>query len=264
MKKILIGLLALTAGIVLGVATIVKQPQLVSASKAAKVIKTTNLKNTKVHMNKGTLYSSDKLTKVNWSASDFENITFTRYSQAEVKKSNGKKAVYQYVKVGTVHGWIWRGYVKSGAASLDNKISSANLKAYDTQFVKSLNTRRALHGAPALKLNATMSKYAVGGAYDGWVAINTFQSSIPLDPELGVKYNMTIKAETEASLFDPGSSKKSVWINEAKTDVSLYFDKKDGHFYTNQQKALLNKSYTTIGVGVYTDGSSMQMDQNYN
>lgn len=66
-------------------------------TKAAKIVSYTNIKNTKVHATKGTIYTSAKLTKVAHYAKNYKTWTYTRTNQVKVKKSNGKIAVYQYI-----------------------------------------------------------------------------------------------------------------------------------------------------------------------
>lgn len=80
------------------------------------VVRYTNIRDAKVHVAKGTMYTSAKLSKTAHYAKNYKYTTFTKTEQATVKK-NGKKAVYQYIKAGKIKGWIWHGYVKNGKAS---------------------------------------------------------------------------------------------------------------------------------------------------
>ncbi|MTV81756.1 hypothetical protein [Secundilactobacillus folii] len=85
-------------------------------TKAAKVLNYQSIKHVHVHVSKGAIYSSAKLTRVAHYAKNYSHTTFTTTNQAKVKNANGKVAVYQYIKAGSVHGWIWHSYVKNGNA----------------------------------------------------------------------------------------------------------------------------------------------------
>lgn len=71
-----------------------------------------------VHVSKGNLYSSAKLSKITHKAKNYKHTTFYRTKQAKVVKANKKTAVYTYIKSsnGKTKGWIWHGYVKNGKA----------------------------------------------------------------------------------------------------------------------------------------------------
>lgn len=103
-------------------------------TKAAKIVSYTNIKNTKVHATKGTIYTSAKLSKVAHYAKNYKTYTFTRTNQAKVKKNNGKVAIYQYIKSsnGKVKGWIWHNDLKDGPAT---KSSSAKATAVTSEKV---------------------------------------------------------------------------------------------------------------------------------
>lgn len=91
------------------------QPTTVQAkahkARAAKVLKTSALKKRAYHINAGYLYKNAKLTKKVKSSRHLLKTTLYTYKSAHVKKANGKKAVYYYVKnkSGSVKGWAWRG-----------------------------------------------------------------------------------------------------------------------------------------------------------
>ncbi|MFD1421769.1 hypothetical protein [Lactiplantibacillus songbeiensis] len=80
-------------------------------TKAAKVISSKNIKKTAYHINAGYLYSSAKLTKKRHNGKNYLKTTFYATKSAHVKKANGKKAVYYYIKnsKGSVKGWAWHG-----------------------------------------------------------------------------------------------------------------------------------------------------------
>lgn len=82
-----------------------------SAASKTKVLKVSKLKKTSYLVSSGYLYTSDKLTKKAHNARNYLHTTFYAYDAATVRKSNGKKAVYYYIKnkSGSVKGWIWHG-----------------------------------------------------------------------------------------------------------------------------------------------------------
>ncbi|GEO68882.1 hypothetical protein [Levilactobacillus acidifarinae] len=79
--------------------------------RAAKVLKTTAIKKQAYNINGGYLYKNAKLTKKATSSRHLLKTTLYTYKSANVKKVNGKKAVYYYVmnKSGSIKGWAWRG-----------------------------------------------------------------------------------------------------------------------------------------------------------
>lgn len=100
---VVLGTLAIAAG----------QPGTAQAKTKAHVIKTRTMKRAAYKVNKGYLYKSTSLTKKAASAAKHPKMTFYSYKSATIKKQNGKKAVFYYLKnkSGAVKGWIWRGDV---------------------------------------------------------------------------------------------------------------------------------------------------------
>jgi len=119
-KKVFIVAIAAVSMMATGVLTAGTQPNVVSAkTKSAKVIKKTTYKPTKpVHVKKGYMYSSTKLTKRVHHMTNYKYTNFKMSAKATIKKSNGKRAIYEYLKSsnGKIKGWIWHGYVTTGNA----------------------------------------------------------------------------------------------------------------------------------------------------
>lgn len=246
MKKLNRGLIAIAAVSVMGVSMFASQPTTANASTAVKVLKTTNLKNSTVHLSgKGNIYSSNKLTKVAWKISDWKNVSFTRYSQVTVKKSNGKKAIYQYIKANGVKGWVWHNYIVSGSAKSANQVSASNKTAYINSALKTLNSYRVKHGRSALKLNSALNGYAQTVAFNGWQCADTF----------GNRINYTNSKIDGSAVYisaaEPTTS-KTKWINFGKIDALQCFDKNVDSSYTSQAPRLMNASYKNVGIGIYT------------
>lgn len=82
-----------------------------NASAKARVISTKNVSKKPYTVSNGYFYSSAKLTKKTHNQHNYLRTTFYSYKSATVKKNNGKRAVYYYVKnkSGSVKGWVWRG-----------------------------------------------------------------------------------------------------------------------------------------------------------
>ncbi|MFC6206891.1 hypothetical protein [Levilactobacillus tongjiangensis] len=137
-NKLIVSALTILSVSTMGLATVASNADTALAkTKAAKIVKTTTYKaKHKVHVTKGNLYSTAKLTKVSHKAKNYKRTTFYRIKKAKVVKSNKKKAVYNYVKStnGKTKGWIWHSYVKNGKApkakakSLKTKRNAQGLK----------------------------------------------------------------------------------------------------------------------------------------
>lgn len=82
-------------------------------SKGAKVLSSRTLSTKPYHAVSGYLYTSTSLTKKAHNADNYPFTIFYTYKSDTVRKANGNKAVYYYVKNGNgkVKGWIWRGHL---------------------------------------------------------------------------------------------------------------------------------------------------------
>ncbi|AQW22298.1 hypothetical protein PL11_002280 [Lentilactobacillus curieae] len=82
-------------------------------SKGATVVSTRKIAKTPNRLVSGYLYTTASLTKKAHNADNYPRTTFYTYRSATIRKANGNKAVYYYVKNGNgrVKGWIWRGYL---------------------------------------------------------------------------------------------------------------------------------------------------------
>lgn len=110
-SRVLLATTLLTTSVGLGILAN-NQPTTAQAKvRAAKVLKTTAIKKQAYNINGGYLYKNAKLTKKATSSRHLLKTTLYTYKSANVKKTNGKKAIYYYVKnkSGSVKGWAWRG-----------------------------------------------------------------------------------------------------------------------------------------------------------
>lgn len=116
------GALALAAG----------QPTTAQAkTKKAHVISSRKMKKAAYKVNKGYFYKSTKLTKKAANAAKHPKMTFYSYKSDTIRKQNGKKAVFYYLKnkSGSVKGWIWRGDVTKQPTYAKQKKNIAAVKA---------------------------------------------------------------------------------------------------------------------------------------
>lgn len=82
-------------------------------SKSAKILSSRTLTKKPYHAVSGYLYTSAHLTKKAHNADNYPFTVFYTYKSDTVRKANGNKAVYYYVRNsnGKVKGWIWRGHL---------------------------------------------------------------------------------------------------------------------------------------------------------
>lgn len=133
-------------------------------TKAAKVLKTKKLKKTAYHVNGGYIYSSAKLTKKTHKAFNYLKTTFYATKSVTVKKHNGKKATYYYVKnkKGNVKGYIWKGNLKKiNTKALARR--KADIK-HVLAAVRSMSTDDQEYALEAFKDVTTKNAY---DSYDG-------------------------------------------------------------------------------------------------
>ncbi|WP_367294951.1 hypothetical protein [Levilactobacillus yonginensis] len=144
-NKLIVSALTILSVSTMGLATVASNADTALAkTKAAKIVKTTTYKaKQKVHITKGSLYTTAKLTKVSHKAKNYRHTTFYRIKKAKVVKSNKKKAVYNYVKStnGKTKGWIWHGYVKTGKApkAKTSEAVTSSAKSSSSSSVSSSN-----------------------------------------------------------------------------------------------------------------------------
>lgn len=82
-------------------------------SKSAKVVSSRHISKKPYHAVSGYLYSSTNLKKKAHNADNYPFTVFYTYKSDTIRKANGNKAVYYYVRNGNgkVRGWIWRGHL---------------------------------------------------------------------------------------------------------------------------------------------------------
>ncbi|MFD1454178.1 hypothetical protein ACFQ44_00620 [Levilactobacillus lanxiensis] len=100
---------------VLAVATLGVTAEVTTPAQAAtKVLQTKKMKKVAYKISNGYFYRNTKLTKRTHKASKYAKVNFYTYKSAKIRKSNGKKVTYYYVKnkSGKVKGWVWRGNLR--------------------------------------------------------------------------------------------------------------------------------------------------------
>ena len=151
-KKMIIATATLLAAVGMGSGALITQAGLGVDQASAKTVRHIatpksykKLAKKAVHVSKGNLYSSAKLSKITHKAKNYKHTTFYRTKQAKVVKANKKTAVYNYIKSsnGKTKGWIWHGYVKNGKApkakTKTSKAVATSAKASSRSSVSSSN-----------------------------------------------------------------------------------------------------------------------------
>lgn len=240
-----------------------------ASSNAAKVLSTKNIKNSKVHLSSGNIYSSNKLTKVVHNGKNYRHTTFTRYIQVTVKKNNGKKAVYQYIKSGKVKGWIWHSYLKNGTAPKITstseyisykalKITPANLKTFQTAFLAYTNQERSKRGLPAYTEDPDIDRLAAVRAQQLTVKFDHENADGQMPWDVGDSMGVAIYAE---NIFDDFPEYSS-WDAVAKEEVDTYIyhdaDSNWGH-----RDTMLSTDYEKLGNGIAIKNGRLYTAQDY-
>ncbi|WP_125681673.1 hypothetical protein [Levilactobacillus yonginensis] len=149
-KKLIIATATLLAAVGMTSGTAITQAGLGVDQASAKSVRHTatpksykKLAKKAVHVSKGNLYSSAKLSKITHKAKNYKHTTFYRTKQAKVVKANKKTAVYNYIKSknGKTKGWIWHGYVNNGKApkAKTSKAVAMSAKSKSSSSVSSSN-----------------------------------------------------------------------------------------------------------------------------
>ncbi|WP_203650401.1 D-alanyl-D-alanine carboxypeptidase [Secundilactobacillus yichangensis] len=126
-------------------------------TKSAKVLSSRTLSKKPYHAVSGYLYTSTSLTKKAHNADNYPFTVFYTYKSDTVRKANGNKAVYYYVRNGNgkVKGWIWRGHLVrvvdtqkqlSQLNELVNLIDSTTTKTHNqiVALLKNVNNNTSL------------------------------------------------------------------------------------------------------------------------
>ena len=98
--------------VTMGVAAVPSNVMTASAkARSAKVLKMSKMKKTAYDINGGYIYSSTKLTKKSHNGKKYLKTRFYATKSASLKKTNGKKGTYYYIKntKGNVKGWTAKG-----------------------------------------------------------------------------------------------------------------------------------------------------------
>ncbi|KRM75793.1 hypothetical protein [Secundilactobacillus collinoides] len=191
MKKpaLLVALLAT----VLMLVTITTQVE--AKTKSATIVSTRTLTKTPYHATSGYLYTSAHLTKKAHNADNYPLTTFYATKSDTVRKANGNKAVYYYVKNGNgkVKGWIWRGHLvriidTTSKLQQFNKliglIDSTSTKTYN-QIVSLLNTLNSDTTLSTLVSDLTSLKNSLTNSSD-IATLKTIITTVQSDVSSGI------------------------------------------------------------------------------
>lgn len=191
MKKpaLLVALLAT----VLMLVTITTQVE--AKTKSATIVSTRTLTKPPYHATSGYLYTSAHLTKKAHNADNYPLTTFYATKSDTVRKANGNKAVYYYVKNGNgkVKGWIWRGHLvriidTTSKLQQFNKliglIDSTSTKTYN-QIVSLLNTLNSDTTLSTLVSDLTSLKNSLTNSSD-IATLKTIITTVQSDVSSGI------------------------------------------------------------------------------
>ncbi|MFC6207858.1 CAP domain-containing protein [Levilactobacillus tongjiangensis] len=144
-----------------------------AAKIGAKVLSTKKVKRTAYHATKGTIYKTNKLTKVVHHAKNHKYTTLYVTKQSTVRKANHKKTVYSYISTKKARGWILRSYLKKGVApkkstktGVRTTASTFNAQAASSDFLAMVNKERAKQGATPLTIVTDLTNLANQRAAD--------------------------------------------------------------------------------------------------
>ncbi|GAY72109.1 D-alanyl-D-alanine carboxypeptidase [Lentilactobacillus kosonis] len=178
-------------------------------SKGATVLRNTKISKTSNRAVSGYIYTSAKLTKKAHNADNYPRTTFYTYRSATVRKANGNKAVYYYVKNGNgkVKGWIWRG-------NLVQLLNFTKQRAELRRIISLINSISTKNRQNVIKLLETINSH------------DSIASVIS-------------KLNTLSKTFNNSSDVKKIQeINKILLE--------DGKQIIQLTQSLINKSYTTI------------------
>lgn len=207
------------------------------AKPAAKVISNRKITRQIVHTIKGNIYASAKLTKIKHYANHYRYTTFYRTRQARVIKSNGKTAIYQYIKTpsGKTKGWIWHGYLKKGQAPKEGSPKRGvafNVAQANRDFLTIVNKGRAKKGLKPLTLDTKLTQFA-----SDWAVV------LAKNPDKDDSYyNSEAKKYAIPGYFLAGNSLGGGGISE-----------NDNQWAKEQAKELLHPTYTARKNNTYND-----------
>ncbi|WP_260339778.1 CAP domain-containing protein [Levilactobacillus parabrevis] len=245
------------------------------AKKTVKVFATKKLAKKAVHVKKGNIYASAKLTKVTHNAKNYKHTTFYRTKQVKVVKTTGKKAVYQYIQTsnGKVKGWIWHGFLKNGKAP-KAKAGFDTAKA-SRDFLAVVNKERQKRHTQPLKMDAKFMRLANQRAVDSGKIQDiqhynkTGESYFVLEsPKFGIatdwldgeclletsSINRSAgKAAAESYLYHDADSNwghRDILVNSESTLVGIGWQVRNGMLY-NAINTGAKPAYSTATSGTY-------------
>lgn len=169
-KRLIITVIAVLAS----TSALTANAQAAKHQSTATVYSVTTSHTRKVKVTGGTLYTSTRLTKkkANLSKTKYRKLTYTTSKTYGLKKSNGKKAIYNYIKStnGRAKGYVWHGYLKpvtkktaaKAKTSTTSPRQSLTLSTtdYRNAFLTGLNAERAKRHLATLSANDSYNAIA--------------------------------------------------------------------------------------------------------
>lgn len=111
MKLATVALVGVTFGISVISSAVMKGETVSAKVRAAKVLSYSELQKTKYNVNGGYMFKNAHLTNRLHHMDHYLGTTFYATKSATIRKSNGKNAVYYYLRNGNgkIRGWVWKG-----------------------------------------------------------------------------------------------------------------------------------------------------------
>ncbi|WP_204122157.1 MULTISPECIES: CAP domain-containing protein [Levilactobacillus] len=248
-----------------------------AAKSGAKVLSTKKVKKTAYHATKGTIYKTNKLTKVAHHAKNYKYTTLYVTKQSTVRKANHKKAVYSYITTKKARGWILRSYLKKGVApkkstktiqttttttttakknddstTTQTTAATFNAQAANADFLAMVNKERAKTGAAPLTIATKLTNLANQRAADcaklGDIThYDSAGNTVYLEegPKFGINFDEGLSSEC-LYMADEGFVGDYQKAGTNAADQYLYHDAESNWGHRDN---LINPEAKTIGIG---------------
>ncbi|AQW20844.1 hypothetical protein PL11_002390 [Lentilactobacillus curieae] len=267
--------------------------QVASASSRMKILHNTVVDSyITVMAQHGNIWANRHLKTKAHDASHYLTTKFTTHRFITVRKTNGKKAYYSYIKnkSGKVHGWIWNGYLtqivnkksknnnkpkkdndkKKSTATDENTVwnpdDNKRIK-YDftesdfrTSFVKYLNEERAKRNIAPVAESGTLDNMAHERAITLPTNFDHYKDGHDLPKELSAKesisnWNGECLAISAADVDDHGFMKNGFTGDSVAKESVYEMIYQDDQSNNGHKEILLDKTSKTIGMGTIIDPS---------
>lgn len=226
----------------------------------------------------GNIWANRHLKTKAHDASHYLTTKFKTHRFITVRKANGKKTYYSYIKnqSGKVHGWIWNGYLtqivnkkKKNSTDTPTKKDNSNNKSnndnsddpkinyseddYRASFIKYINAERTKRGIKPLAEDAILDKMAHERAITLPDNYDHYKDGHNLPEELAKRedisnWNGECLGASGAYDYNYGYNKDGFTGDSAAHDDVTGMIYHDEHSNNGHTEILLDKENTKIGV----------------